>query len=76
MTIREAILDLFIACGAQELSDIVYECSVQVRSNVTTQEVLHILNQLCANRTIRQEVISVGDQSMPSFTAWGFPSDF
>jgi hypothetical protein len=78
MTIQEAILDLFIACGAQELSEIVDECRNQVTSTtVTVSNVLNALEHLSATRKIRREIVSTGDRDFsPSFTAWGLPSDF
>jgi hypothetical protein len=78
MGIQEAILDLFIACGAQELSEIVDECRRQVTTTtVTVSSVLNALEHLSAARKIRREVISTGDRKYsPSFTAWGLPSDF
>lgn len=78
MTIQEAILDLFTACGAQELSEIVDECRRQVTSTtVTVRNVLDVLELLSATKRIRKEVVSTGDREFsPSFTAWGLPSDF
>ena len=66
MTIQEAILDLFIACGAQEMPEILQECRRQYDEKTTVQQVSVALSRLLNVRKI----------ASPDGIAWGLPSDF